>query len=422
MSDLLRVIGGLAWREMLLGWRSAGFRAAAVICAVAAGTACAEHGTTASLAGYLVSRQACVLVGLAALVWMSNTACRDAWMSAEELTLSKPQSSEVLLLARFAGNFALVLLLAVAALAGGAVMQVSWGGTPFVPMAYLDAFVRSFTPLLTLSALGFSLCALFGTPVAGGVVALYWVLVLSGRDYVSRIFNFSLTQNSPVYLLLSAGVLALTLLTYRPHRRGELRRWPRPLVAATAGLLALAVGLAITFTRSRYDPPLHMLEGMEAIRSQHLQPDGRLPGFWLPGTAGPRVGLHAFEGRILVVGLWSPAVPESLPMLEFLRHVQQQLGARGVTPIAICISDDTAVAGHFARENRYPFPMLLDPGARITEAASAGSPVAEAYDANVLPKLVIADRERQITYVATNVNEEDPQLLKSVQDLVMLQP
>src|SRR5690242_6008798 len=110
-----------------MGWRSAGYRAALALCAAAAAVSCAESGTSASLAGYLVSRQGAILVGLIGLVWMSNTACRDAWMGAEDLVLAKPQGTEAILTGRFAGNFALVLILGVAALAAGAVAQVSWG-------------------------------------------------------------------------------------------------------------------------------------------------------------------------------------------------------------------------------------------------------------------------------------------------------
>jgi peroxiredoxin len=161
---------------------------------------------------------------------------------------------------------------------------------------------------------------------------------------------------------------------------------------------------------------------MAAIASQHLEPDGFIPGFWLPGTAGPRTGLRAFEGRILVVGLWSPSVPESLPVLELLRDLHDRYARRGVAVIAICIAEDNAVSGHFARENRYPFPMLYDPGARATENASAGSPVAEAYDAAVLPKLVVAGRDRAVRYAGLPTGSEDTLAVQAIDDLLTGQP
>lgn len=417
MSDSRRVWWGLARSEFLVGWRSPGFRAAAAVCAAAAGVSCAAEGTTASLAGYLVSQHASTLIGIVALLWMCNAACRDAWMNADELVMVKPQCTEAILIGRLVGNLGIVYAVALAALVTGALVQVTWGGTPFILTAYVDAFVRSVVPLFTLSVLGFSLCTLFGTPVAGGVVALYWILVIAGRDFISRIFNFTLTQNHAVYALLSAGVFTLTLLLYRRDRRGE-NRWPRGLAGGASALLCGGIALAVVCVLTRHDPPLHTSDGMLAIASQHLEPGHRLPGFWLPGGERPHTGLYCYEGRVIAVGLWSPAVPESLGVLETLRRLQEAYGNQGVQAIAVCIHEDMAVAGHFARENRYPFPMLYDPGARQTEPPSAGSPVAEAYDASSLPKLVVADRDRLIRLVESGEDPERSRAPEVVQQIV----
>ncbi len=389
---------GLARCEFALGWRSAGFWAAGALCAGVAAVSCASPGTTASLAGYVVGRQLCTILGFVALAWLSNVGCRDAWMRAEELVLAKPQSGEVILLGRLLGNLALIGVLAAITLAAGAVIQVTWGGTPLVVTAYLHALLRALVPLLYLSVLGYGLCLLFGTPVAGGVVALYGILVFSGRDYVSRIFNFTLSQNAPVYLLLSGGVLALALLAYCPQRRGE-HRWPPALVWSSALLLIAGVAAASHTLRRSHDLPMHQDPGMVAIASQHLGENQRMPGFWLPGTHGPRFGIHSLEGKVVVVGLWSPAVPESLQALDLLRRVHDDYGAQGVAVVAICVGEDHALAGHFARENGTPFPMLYDPGARETQPPSQGSPAAEAYDASTLPRVVVADRDRVVRYV-----------------------
>jgi ABC-type transport system involved in multi-copper enzyme maturation permease subunit len=408
---------GLARSEFLVGWRNPGFRVAAALCAAVAGLSCTAAGTTASLAAYRVSQQASTVIGLVALLWMCHAACRDAWMGADELVMVKPQSTEAILLGRFLGNLGVVLTVMLFSLAAAAVAQVTWGGTPFRLLAYLHAFARALVPLGTLSTLGFALCTLFGTPVAGGVVALYWILVLSGRDFVSRVFNFSLTQNNAIYALLSAGVLTLMLLVYRRDRRGG-NRWPRPLVAATALFLSGGLLVAVLFVYSRHDPPLHRRDGILAIASQHLEPGRRIPGFWLPGGKVPLTGLYPFDGRVLAVGLWAPSVPESLGVLEVLRQIDAEFGSQGATAIAICVSEDTAIARHVARENGYRFLMLHDPGARQTYPPSAGSPVAEAYDAADLPKLVVADRERTVQLVETGIGPDASQAPDTVRQLL----
>ena len=66
--------------------------------------------------------------------------------------------------------------------------------------------------------------------------------------------------------------------------------------------------------------------------------------------------------------------------------------------------------------------MLYDPGARDTDPPSAGSPVAEAYNASTLPVLVVADRERMIRYLGSPRDREDAGVLAAVEGLVSQQP
>ena len=180
---------GLARSEFLVGWRNPGFRVAAALCAAVAGLSCTAAGTTASLAAYRVSQQASTVIGLVALLWMCHAACRDAWMGADELVMVKPQSTEAILLGRFLGNLGVVLTVMLFSLAAAAVAQVTWGGTPFRLLAYLHAFARALVPLGTLSTLGSRLHAV--RHPGGGRVVAPTDPGPSGRDFVSRVFNFA---------------------------------------------------------------------------------------------------------------------------------------------------------------------------------------------------------------------------------------
>jgi peroxiredoxin len=386
-------VWGVTRHEFRLGWRSPGFWAMVAVVGVVAAFMCGVRGMSASQAGFLLGHLAGRLLGFLALFWMAQTAVRDAWLRAQDLVLAKPQHTEVLILGRFLGNYALVVVALLAMLAAGGVLQWSWGGTPWILSAYGHALGRSVVPLAYLSLLGYAFSLLFNTPVAAGVVALYWVLVLSGRDYVARIFNFTLSQNAGIYLLLTAAVLALTLLVYQPGRRAG-RRWPLSLAGSAAIFFLFGLGLAVRQVLASHDPPLHRSHVLLSIAGQYAKPGDPLPGFWLPDQWGRIQGLHDHEGRILVVLLWSPWAPTSTEALEQLKQLRQEWPPEKVAILAICISEDHAVARHFARENRIPFPMLTDPGARQTTPPSAGSPLAEAYNAEDLPMVYVADRDR----------------------------
>lgn len=382
-----------------------------VLCGLVAAFLCGVRGMSASQAGFLLGHLAGRLVGFLALFWMAHTAARDAWLRAQDLVLAKPQHTEVLILGRFLGNYALVLLTLLGMLATGALLQWSWGGTPLILSAYGHALLRSAVPLAYLSLLGYAFSLLFNTPVAAGVVALYWVLVLSGRDYVARIFNFTLSQNAGIYMLLTVAILSLTLLVYRPGRRAG-RRWPPLLIGSPVVFFLLGLGWAVRQVLASHDPPLHRSHVMLSIAGQYAKIGNQMPGFWLPDQQGRIRGLHDYEDRLLVVLLWSPGAATSTEALLQLKQLRQEFPPEKVAILAVCISEDHAVARHFARENRIPFPMLTDPGARLTIPPSAGSPVAEAYNAEDLPIVYVADRDRIIQKGISFAERVDERLLR----------
>ena len=71
----------------------------------------------------------------------------------------------------------------------------------------------------------------------------------------------------------------------------------------------------------------------------------------------------------------------------------------GVLPIAICLSEDTGAANTFAVGEQLDFPMLYDWGTYHASRQEETSPVANAYRADHLPRLVITDRRRRVRTV-----------------------
>ncbi len=394
----LTLLLGFARHELRQGRRSPEFWVILVIGAVATSVPCSQAGTTAGLAGYVAGQTAMIVLGFLGMIWFSLAACRDVLTRADSLILSKPSSGEAIVLGRFLGNYGVVLLLLIGELIAGAAAQTLVAKTPFAPMAYGHAFMRSLTPLFFLGAAAYSLSLLFNTPVTGLLVITYWTYVLTGKTYLRSIYNCALTQNAAIYILFGCGVLALAAMLYHPKRRGA-QPFPTSWGAAAAVLFAIGAIWGVHKVRTTQDFPFQFVPLTEAMRGQHVSLRQRAPGFWLPDQWGRTTRLEEYHGKILVIGLWSPDEPASADLLNALASVRQKYPKDKVVPIAIGISDDHAAPRHVALDGGYDFPAVTDIGARVTQPYDQGSPLASAYDANNLPMLVITDRRRVVTFI-----------------------
>jgi peroxiredoxin len=403
MAQLALVLG-FAKHELRQGWRSAEFWVVLVIAALATAVPCAQQGTTAALAGYVAGQTAITILGFLAMIWLSLSACRDVLTRTESLILSKPSSGEFIVLGRFFGNYGVVLLLLIGQLLAGAAAQTLIAKTPFVPMAYVHAFERSLIPLYFVGALAYGFSLLFSTPVTGLLVITYWISVLTGKTYLTNVFNCALSQNNWIYLCIGSGVLTLTAVLYHPKRRGA-QQFPTGWILAAVAFLLVGALSGVRTSHTIYD--LHFnptVPLMEAIRAQHLTYGLRAPGFWLPDQRGRTVGLEQYQGKVLIIGLWSPAEPGSADLLNLLSRVQKEFPREQVVPVAIGISDDHAVPRHVALDSGFDFPAVTDIGARVTLPFDLGSPLASAYDAEALPTLVITDRRRIVVHIEEHIS------------------
>lgn len=360
-----------------------------------------SQGLGPSLAAYRAWRLGVLLVGFAALPLMAVAARLDAMSLAADDVTSRPQPATNRVLARFLGSF-LFLLLAYAVLLvtawlaqlllGGALPADSGGR--FSLSAPVHAFTAGVPALLYVSALAYCVTVLCPNLLSVAIVALYWLLILLGRDYLSRIFDFALTQNALPYFLLTLGLLALTLTV--THWRARVGRRGSPGLVALAALgLLLGLGTAVSCVMTRHDPPFHPKPLALAMAGQTVR-NGYVPGFWLPDQHGRRTGLHDLGSGPLVIAFWSPARPESVAVLGNLQRLHQQYAARGLKVVAICLADDWSVAGRFARERGLRFPVLAETGCHWSDKLDNCAPLAEAYELSDLPAFYLADASRRL--------------------------
>jgi peroxiredoxin len=394
-----------AWRallryEFLISRRSKLGWGLLVICCGAGLVAGLGGGLGPSLAAYRAWRLGVLLVGFAALPLMAVAARLDALSLASDAVTSRPRSALDRLLARFVGSFLFVVVAYAVVIVAAWLAQLLLGGAPvggggrFSLGAPVHAFTAGLPALLYVSALAYCVTVLCPNLLSVAIVALYWLLILLGRDYLSRIFDFTLTQNALPYFLLTVGLMALTLQVTRWRARVG-RLWSPTLAATAALLLVLGLVSAVSLVMNRHDPPFHPKPLAVAMAGQSIR-NGFIPGFWLPDQRGRRTGLHDLGPGPVLVAFWSPARPDSVAALGHLQDLHRQYAGRGLQVVAICLADDWSVAGRFARERGLRFPMLTDTGCHWAEKLDTCAPLAEAYEVSDLPAVYLADPSRRV--------------------------
>jgi hypothetical protein len=387
--------------EFLIPRRSRLGLALLVVCCVAGLIAGLGPALGPSLAAIRAWRLGVLLVGFASLPLMAMAARLDALSLAADTVESRPHSALTRLLARYLGNLLFVFLAyAVVIVAAWAVQLLMGGGLPdgagprFSLGAPVHAFTAGLPALLYVSTLAYCVSVLVPNLLSVAIVALYWLLILFGREYLSRIFDFALTQNALPYALLSIGLMALTLQVTRWRVRvGALLS--RPLVAAAIVFLLGGLLCARGLVLSRHDPPFHAKPLAISMAAQNIRNDF-VPGFWLPDRDGRRTGLHDLGPGPLLIVFWSPTSPESVDALAQVQRLHRQYADRGLRVVAICLADDWSVSPRLARERGYEFAMVTDTGCHFADKLENSSPLAEAYEVSSLPGIFVADPYRRL--------------------------
>jgi hypothetical protein len=422
MPEALPALLSLCRREFDLAVRAPSFRWPCLVLMALAAAIGAGEPQSAAMGTYAAYRMVGPWFGFLALFWATSAALRDRWGKTEPLVLSKPVVLEGLVAARFLGSFGATVLGLTAILAAAVAAQgIAAGRLP----SFLALALRlppALPGLFYLAALGFTLSLLLRSPLAAASGALYWVLVLLAGEYVARVFNVTLPQNGAIYALAGVGVVLLAVLLYRRADRGR-GRWTSALAGGAAAAFLAALIAAVAIVGRSHDVPLRQDELSLSIMAQPLRAGERAPGFWLPDQNGRPYGLHRADDRILLLVFWSPDAPHSVPALETAAEVERQFGARGVVPVAVCLTEDHGVSSYFAHVDGHRFPMVTDVGTRWSDSLVDTSPVGAAYEIKQMPALVLTDRERRVQQVwNSGAGNEREQVLPAVHALLRVEP
>lgn len=411
--------------ELRMGLRSAAFRLVAVGAFLAGWSLGAvPGGRGVAISAYATGEAAWQYLGLVAILWMALAAVRDAALRTETLIYSKPQPNERLSLARFLGSFLPLLAILLAMFAGALLGR--WWAAGFGALSGFSAYVlqygRAAGVLFVASSASYCLALLFGTPLAGALIAMYWVVALAGKSFLAKAYFPGYTQNLLAYLFLGIFLLGCALWLHRRARRGgrPAALWVRLLPLAS---LLLGGWAFWTTLRNSHDPPAHVHPALELMAEQNITVGNRTPGFRLPDQYGKPTSLSDFPGSILVVALWSPQDRESVLLLARLDDLRAKYGARGVQPVAICLSEDTGAGVTFARGESLAYPVVSDWGSYHAPRSSAISPLADAYQAHLLPRVVVTDRRRRARRILEGTQAFDgPDLEQEVRQRLVEEP
>jgi len=399
----------MEWR---IGWRTPAFRLAVVAALILGLSIGGEPGRGVALSAYGAAEAATAYMGFTAIVWMSLAAVRETTLRTDSLIFSKPQPGEWLALSKFLGGYVQILVIA-GFMFLGCIMSRSINGGLLGVEVFVIQYARSAIVLLFASVAGYMLALLFDSALAGSIIGLYWLLILSGKAFLAKYYFPSYSQNLPAYFALSLTLLFVTLFFYRRARRGSapVAVWVR------AGIPIFIIATAWQFwsvIRDGHDPEARLNPVMDKMGEQDTTVGRRAAGFTLPDQNGKLTGLGEYEGKILLIALWSPRDPDSVLLLDRLNDVVAQYGKSGVQPVALTICEDSGATSAFAFGERLNYPVLADWGTYNAPKGTEFSPLSSAYRVTSLPALFITDRRRQIRNSLPGIESYDGERISEV--------
>jgi hypothetical protein len=388
----------IAWTELRMGLRAGAFRVVAVLAFIAGWSGGAGVGRGSGQSAYATGENACLYLGIVTVLWFALGAVRDTAQRTYVLVYTKPQPPERLALARFIGLYGQILCLTAAMFSGAIASHFAAAGNLMGIEAYGIQFVRAVCTLFFASAATYCLALLSDSPVAGSLVALYWVVALGGQDFLAKYYYPWYVQNLPAYVLFGVSLLCVALWFTRRRQRGN-----RPAATSVRVIapVALIGGLWLLWSgvRHGYDSLAMQDPGLDRMSMQDIVVGELTPGFLLPDQNGRPTFLSRYQGRILLIALWSPTDPDSPLLLSRLQEAGEKYAQQGVQPISICLSEDGSAARTYAIGDQLSYPVAYDWGTSHGVRGVESSPLAIAYQASHLPRLVITDRRHRVRVV-----------------------
>lgn len=135
------------------------------------------------------------------------------------------------------------------------------------------------------------------------------------------------------------------------------------------------------------------------------------PAFDLQTPDGSVVKLADLRGKIVVVNFWATWCPPCLAEMPAMERAWQGLREKGVRFVGINVDEDAETVASFAKTQALSFPLLLDPGGKVTQA----------WPLRGLPTTFVVDAEGALRFRALGEREWDQQPIMQ-QILSLTQP
>jgi peroxiredoxin len=135
--------------------------------------------------------------------------------------------------------------------------------------------------------------------------------------------------------------------------------------------------------------------------------DGKAPDFKLRNLEGKNVSLSdLLEDGPVIVDFWATWCKPCLRAFPGLQEILSKYRDRGLSVIAISVDSPKSRSrvGPLIKSKKYTFEVLLDTQGRV----------AEKYNAIMLPRTVLVDREGEIIFAATGYRPSNHEKLEEV--------
>jgi thiol-disulfide isomerase/thioredoxin len=164
----------------------------------------------------------------------------------------------------------------------------------------------------------------------------------------------------------------------------KVTRSATPAWASLAVLLLLSVVFGL-FILPRFRPSDSKLMGIPA------------PAFTLPvidvEESGNRLALADLKGKAVILDFWASWCRPCREQMGILDRMAEPLRGQGVVIVGVNTGDERADAVAFLRGRPIGYTSVIDATRQVTQA----------YDVDVLPTLVLIDRQGRIAAVRSSV-------------------
>ncbi|MDP2794891.1 MAG: TlpA disulfide reductase family protein [Sulfurisoma sp.] len=152
-----------------------------------------------------------------------------------------------------------------------------------------------------------------------------------------------------------------------------------PRAAFALPLLAIVMTASAVAVAAAPDAELARKAGMEPYPTALRAPPLRLPSFGGPGNESR--GAEDYKGRVVLLNFWASWCPPCREEFPSLERLQQKLGGKDFTVLAVSVSDSEDGIGRFLAGRKPVFDILMDnDGATAAAFRARGVPVTYLLD------------------------------------------